>query len=574
MKWAKSAGITLVASSLAFTVACSNDSEEAAPSASPVPSAGAAAATAPATAADPLGKFDPPINVRVSFPANASAKFATGENIDNNEWTQAYTSRLGINVKYDFTVPGEQYTTKFNVAMASSDLPDLMAVWATQFQQLVEGGVLEDLGPALEKYGSPELKTVVNVNEGISKKAASFNGKLYGLFSLGDARVDAPKLIYLRKDWLNNLGLQEPKTVTDVLAIAEAFATRDPNGDGKQTEYGIGFDKGLGGNFTHLMNAYGAYPKIWVKDSSNNLVMGTVQPEVKTVLGKLADLYKKGVLDKEFGAKDNTTAGTKDIAAGRNGLFFTGASGASLSGGVGDVLNNEPKADWALYVVKGENGQDIRYSAGIAPGTLYVAKKGGKNAEALIKMLNFSIAAKEGSEADYKLYYDREVDDGKGGKQLIQAFFHAPFRASNPQGNLIASQAVRKALTSNDASGLTSEQKAYYDRVVAYEKVKDPHKDINNWKYHGIFGPGGSMEMVEKNYMDMKHVQINEYYGPTTEGMGKFLPALDKLMEETFTRIIMGAAPLDEFDSFVTKWKSQGGDQITKEVNEWYKTQK
>ena len=49
---------------------------------------------------------------------------------------------------------------------------------------------------------------------------------------------------------------------------------------------------------------------------------------------------------------------------------------------------------------------------------------------------------------------------------------------------------------------------------------------------------------------------------------------LDKLELETFTNIIMGQAPIDEFDVFVENWKKSGGDDISKEVNEWYQSVK
>ena len=42
-------------------------------------------------------------------------------------------------------------------------------------------------------------------------------------------------------------------------------------------------------------------------------------------------------------------------------------------------------------------------------------------------------------------------------------------------------------------------------------------------------------------------------------------------MLESFTKIVLGGS-LDDFDKFVTSWKTLGGDQITKEVNEWYST--
>jgi putative aldouronate transport system substrate-binding protein len=41
---------------------------------------------------------------------------------------------------------------------------------------------------------------------------------------------------------------------------------------------------------------------------------------------------------------------------------------------------------------------------------------------------------------------------------------------------------------------------------------------------------------------------------------------------ETFNKIIYGKLPIDVFDQFVTNWKSNGGDQITQEVNDWFKS--
>ncbi|WP_235439823.1 hypothetical protein [Paenibacillus sp. DMB20] len=41
---------------------------------------------------------------------------------------------------------------------------------------------------------------------------------------------------------------------------------------------------------------------------------------------------------------------------------------------------------------------------------------------------------------------------------------------------------------------------------------------------------------------------------------------------ETFNKIIYGKLPADEFDKFVEKWKQNGGEQVTKEVNEWYRS--
>ena len=57
------------------------------------------------------------------------------------------------------------------------------------------------------------------------------------------------------------------------------------------------------------------------------------------------------------------------------------------------------------------------------------------------------------------------------------------------------------------------------------------------------------------------------FYG-TTETMKLKWANLQKLEEETLLKIIMGQAPVDEFDKFVETWKRTGGDEITEEVNQ------
>jgi putative aldouronate transport system substrate-binding protein len=54
--------------------------------------------------------------------------------------------------------------------------------------------------------------------------------------------------------------------------------------------------------------------------------------------------------------------------------------------------------------------------------------------------------------------------------------------------------------------------------------------------------------------------------------MAAYESTLKSMRDEVFTKIVMGASPLGEFDTFVANWKRQGGDAITKEVNEWAKS--
>lgn len=66
----------------------------------------------------------------------------------------------------------------------------------------------------------------------------------------------------------------------------------------------------------------------------------------------------------------------------------------------------------------------------------------------------------------------------------------------------------------------------------------------------------------------------NMFVGAPTPAMVEKKTYLDKLENETFVKIIMGKKSIDEFEQFVTEWNKNGGEQITKEVNDWYRSTK
>jgi hypothetical protein len=65
----------------------------------------------------------------------------------------------------------------------------------------------------------------------------------------------------------------------------------------------------------------------------------------------------------------------------------------------------------------------------------------------------------------------------------------------------------------------------------------------------------------------------SKFYGARTARMNEVWPDLDTMENEYFHAIIIGNRPLDDFDSFVSEWKQNGGDEFTAGVNEWYAAQ-
>jgi putative aldouronate transport system substrate-binding protein len=66
---------------------------------------------------------------------------------------------------------------------------------------------------------------------------------------------------------------------------------------------------------------------------------------------------------------------------------------------------------------------------------------------------------------------------------------------------------------------------------------------------------------------------LDQFLGTPTKNITTLKPDLDKLEKEYFTAIVVGNKPLDAFDEYVTKWRAQGGDKITEDVNVWFAAQ-
>jgi putative aldouronate transport system substrate-binding protein len=105
------------------------------------------------------------------------------------------------------------------------------------------------------------------------------------------------------------------------------------------------------------------------------------------------------------------------------------------------------------------------------------------------------------------------------------------------------------------------------DNAIQCEKYEeDPNTNSVYWSSYRWSGPASAFTVID--YYDKNNLMTqNLYIMSDTDSMVQYNTTLDQLALETFTKVIMGTASIDEFDNFVSQWKNLGGDQITEEVN-------
>ncbi|SFK94651.1 putative aldouronate transport system substrate-binding protein [Paenibacillus sp. 1_12] len=563
-KTQKSIQISIAAMLIVIT-ACSNtnSNNEQPKAAVNTPNSG----TTASVAADPFGKYEKPVTINIGKSIDPSDKsLPSGDTPESNQYTRYVKEQLNIESKMIWqAAQGKDYDQKVNLSIASNDLPDTMIVNDTQLRQMVKAGQLADLTETYNKFASPAIKSIIETTKGLATKNVTFNGKLMALPNV-TTESDMVHLMWIRKDWLDKLGLQVPKTIDELEKVAKAFVEQDPDGNGKADTIGITGPQSGGltnanfvipnnnnYGFDPIFSAYHAYPGFWLKGSDGKSIYGSITPETKEALSKLRDLYAKGLIDREMSVRKDAS---ELIKAGKSGIWFGMWWGGY--GPLGDAIKNDPQANWQAYSVPLDAKGEFTPHMGTPSNQFVVVRKGYEHPEAAMKMVNLLL--RDEAKFDVKVQIANyplrlvfaPMDEMDVTLKMLKEVLAG---TKKPEELDIPGYKLLKA----DAENVKKVKLEPYDKVDI--QYWNPNADLGVWKrmYSTFVGVAALQQPYKKTY--------SVTYSQTKTMEGKWA-TLDKLEKETFLKIIMGAAPLDTFDQFVQDWKKQGGDQITTEVDE------
>lgn len=544
--------LTIAATLACLTVsACSNGANE--PAASPSPSAEAGQEQPPET--------NEVIEVTTVSPSDPYLKFDEGESFDKNAVYDAYEKDIGVRIKNNWIADVSQFKEKVKITIASDDLPDFLLVNATQLKELTEADMIMDITEVYDQHATEETKKFLTMDGGMQLKTATFDGKLMGIPS--SYNPYQYQYLYVRTDWLKELNLPEPKTMDDIMAIAEAFKTKNPGGT--KTPYGLAvsknpfsMDTGVTG-LRAFLNGYHAYENIWIEDGNGGLVNSDIQPEVKQALAALQDMFKKGLIDPEFAVKDTEKA-AELLYDNSVGIVY-GASWTPAQLAKGAVKDGKVVQEWGVFPIPTADDKPALSQIGLGVDEYYVISKKAKHPEGVIKLLNHWIAVDNHPTDEQKVYEFGKNLKEKGNNYWLLS----PLRVGKQKDN--NGEILPKAIENKDPSILeTKDHRTRYERAMKYVDG-----DTSMWWEYLISGPKGAFSLVPA-IQDNKQYLQNKFYGAPTPAMAERQEILLKKRDEVYFKIIMNQVPVDAFDDFVQEWKKLGGDEITKEVNEWYAT--
>ena len=508
------------------------------------------------------GKYDPPVEISYLRPWGPDVKFKQGEDQDNNVHTKWAKEKLGIELKNQWVSPSTNnaFETKLRLSLASNaEMPDIIS-YRGEFnlvRELIESGMFVDAGELFDTYASDTWKDAINEDPSVWYPYMQ-DGKRIGIPIL-DYSYNGDPVMWIREDWLKKFNLKAPETLDDLEVVMDAFTNQDPDGNGKKDTFGltIGFKNWINtwmSDAGWVFGAYGTMPNQWNLTEDGKLEYGSVTPGAKQALTKLQSWMSKGYIPEEVGVYDETKA-AEEFTAGKAGIVV--GPHWMPTWPLEDVKKNDPDAEYKAYPIpSGPDGQAGRRGTPNENGVVLI-NKNMENPEAFFTYQNYLFDhfanPQAGGEFEYGFAegYDYVMVDGKP--------------STDP--SLTEGYAPEKYTLAFDGARIPSLSMNTLAKLANGETPSTPFEI----KLHSSV-PTAMLEAA-KLVLDQKDISLKQMFtGAPTMTMQMNNDILTKMEKDTFSQIIYGKTSIDAFDSFVEKWKSSGGDQMTKEVNEWYQS--
>lgn len=473
------------------------------------------------------GKAEAPTEISIML-GQQTAEALPNDNVVLKEIEKRTNTVLKLN-----WVPINNYDEKASVTLASGDMPDLMLVndiFNPQVRQMAQQGAFWDLTEMVKDY--PHIAALPKE----TLQNPTINGKLYGIPRVRP--LDGGGWLPLvRKDWLDQLGLELPETMDDMYNVMKAFTEKDPDGNGVNDTYGVAsyVTSDTMGNLQWVEEAFngatgtGSYG-IW-KLKDGKIVPTTLEPATRSALIWLNKAYNEKLISPDFAIMKQSQA-TDDVTGGKAGII--GATMQPQWKYTEPNLKKNPKADfYPLPYLIGESGKWAPKDTGFYG--MFVIPKSVPEAK-VKKILAFM---------DYG-FSDEGSDLANFGFKDIHYTEQDGFKVSTDQAvkDMVAQNVLGQLFGKFDKYSrafLTGIPKPMYDRNVT---VIDERAKVS------IADPTIGLE------------------SETFQKVGKDIA---KKVQDMKTKVIMGKETIEAWDDFVNKLKSDADYQkIIQEMNDSY----
>lgn len=309
------------------------------------------------------------------------------------------------------------YIQKSAIWAVSDQLPDIITHslvndYPVIFTDWINEKLIRPLPDDLSKYPNVQKVTQVQDVQNIYK-----SGKLYALPRLTYWDNDMWALdrgIWVRKDWMENLGIKDPKNFDEFAAMVKAFAEDDPDGNGKQDTIGLVMN-----NMYFFMQVFvPTFPQIgnnsWLKEDGR-WIPPYASKKMYDVVPQARKLFTEGGMDKEFAVKKDGDSLQKFVQ-GEAGVFVAGIRGDKRQ----EWKKYNPSENFfevikPLHLWPSEDGNTYRFTTTTFwSESMFSVNVDDKKMERILELYNFLLSPEGRTLFDYGIEgKDYKIEGGK-----------------------------------------------------------------------------------------------------------------------------------------------------------------
>lgn len=245
-------------------------------------------------------------------------------NLDDNRWTTWIRENAPVAEIEYISIPKAEAPQTMSMQFAAGEAPDVLPNYEPFLPFVQNGMVMEITDEMLDKM--PNYKMLLEKYP-MLRKSAEVDGEM--MYFTKFSNIAPNHTIVIRKDWLDNLGMELPETPEELFEIIKAFTYNDPDGNGVDDTWGINLTTDAQRVLAHM---YGfPNPQKYELNEKGELVY--VWDKIESWL-----TYSKSLVDNKLVNPDFVTMKGDDDQAdflnGKIGIYcsgrFTNASRLSL----------------------------------------------------------------------------------------------------------------------------------------------------------------------------------------------------------------------------------------------------
>ncbi len=447
-------------------------------------------------------------------------------NFGETELAKELKNRTGVEVEYIHPPQGQE-AEKFSIVVASSNLPDIIEYNWLEYPggpaKAIKEGVIIDIAQYKDK--AKNVFDYLDNNDEIKKLATTDDGQLFSFpFVRGDESLNFSGGIIIRQDWLDDLGLEMPKTADEWEKVLLAFKEK----------------KGCTAPFSFMStntfaSAFNTTADYYVEDGK--VKYGPLDEGFKPYLETMNKWYKEGLIDPSFATLDTKTVeanilnGTSGVAHGSIGsgigkwMASAKTEGYSLSGAPVPVPTRDAKAKFGVYQLPVT-----------ASRTAFDAiSTGCKNIDAAIKYLDY------GYSEEGRMLYNFGIE----GKSYVMKDGYPTYTeeiTNNPEG-LSMTVALAK-YTRSYSTGPFIQDKRYMEQYASLPQQKEAWATWSDTDVAKYTLP----------HLYMKNDELTEYAQLNND--------INTYVNEVVSKFIIGAEPIANYDNMVSQLHTRGIDRM------------